>query len=162
MEDFNFISYFEDMANNLKTVANFFRASNIRELEEFLANTRSAEGISLVVLDNSSGSLDDASMSDNLLDREFYTFFLLGYVDNNDMEARQGHIQLCKNILRSILSKMFKDRINYISGMENIRRSSINYDTVGPIASSNHGLMIHFSIDVPTGIKYNPEDWINP
>ncbi len=43
--------------------------------------------------------------------------------------------------------------------MQNLERSSISYDTIGPIGNQCHGIMVHFTIKNFPDIVYSPGDW---
>jgi len=167
MAEFDFVPYMQEVATTLLALQHtedkpcFSKVSSLPGLEEYLNAIRKNTGFQLVVIDNKTGRLNDQSNSDNLFDRQVYTFFIFRYVQNNDFEYRKTTLQEAKKIYRSILSKMFNERMRYENGLEHLERSSINYDTIGPIGNSCHGLMVHFTIKDFPDFALDSEEWID-
>jgi hypothetical protein len=165
MATFDFITYFRNVATTLKDILHsadnqrFHRISSLPEMEEFLANSRSNSGYHLIVLDKPSGRLDDSSNSDNLIDRKFYTFYILKNVANADYDEAETIRQQCLTSARKIMSKMFLDKRNSANSLLDLDRSSIYYDTIGPIAHGYMGIMCSFSLYNSAGIIYDSDDW---
>ncbi len=165
MATFDFIPYFRNVATSLKEILHtannkkFHRVSALDEMEEFLANSRSNNGFNLIVQDKISGRLDDGSASDNLIDRRFFTFYILKKVENANYDEAETIRKESQVIARKIMSKLFIDKRNRESGLLNLDRSSFYYDTIGPIAHGYFGIMCSFSLYNPAGIIYNSDDW---
>ncbi len=165
MATFDFIPYFKTIAETLKEIQStatdnhFHRISAFGEMEEFLANSRNITGVQLVVLNKPSGRLDDSSASDNLLDRQFYTYYVLQKVEHGNFNEAQQVRDYCNLIARKIMSKMFIDKRNVANGLLNLDRSSFYYDAIGPVAHGYFGIMCSFSLYNPAGIAYNSDDW---
>ena len=51
------------------------------------------------------------------------------------------------------------DKRNNENGLLDLDRSSIYYDTIGPIGQNYYGIMVSFSLISMPGIKYNADDW---
>lgn len=164
--NFNFSEYMLNIATTLKALSHsdtnpcFSKVSSLPKLEEFLGNIRSNKGLQLVIVDTHTGRFDDSSKSDNLLDHQLYTFFLFRNVTINDHAERQQTLIEITAILHSILSKFMKDRKEYNLGLEHLKRSSINYDTIGPIGNNCHGLMVHFTINSFPDLTFDAEKWL--
>lgn len=167
MTTFNFIDYMLDIAVRLKelqhteTDKHFSRVSSIVGLEEYLSNMSFNTGWQLVVVDTRSGRFDDGSYSDNLMDNQLYTFYLVKSIDTNDFDAREDLIKDCEAIVRKILSKMFYDKRERLNGLLDLQRSSISYDTIGPIGNECHGLMVFFTVLDASDISYSATDWLD-
>ena len=88
MARFDFITYMREIAVNLKELQHtdddkhFHRVGSLAGMEELLANSNTISGYQLIVKTSQSGRMDDASLSDNLLDRRFFTFYLLKSVEH--------------------------------------------------------------------------------
>ncbi len=162
---FDFSTYFLECATNLKDIKHttntprFHRVETLQTMDEFLAQGKNLSGMNLVVLDKISGRLDDSSKSDNLIDRRFFTFFLLKLADHGNYNLIEQVKQDCNTSGRKIMSKMFKDKNESINGLKDLNKSSIYYDTVGPISHGYYGVMVTFSLYNPAGIIYNENDW---
>ena len=163
---FDYITYIQEIAANLKLLQNtddsdnFSKASSLPKMEEYLSEINSRAGFQLMILDSIAGKYQD-DKSDNFLDRTIYTFFIFKYVELNNFIQRTSVISVCKTILHQILSKFFLDRMNYENNMEFLQRSSINYDTIGPIGNNCHGIMVHFAMLNAPEISYDSNEWLN-
>ncbi len=166
MTPFNFVPYFRTLAVNLKELQHtdadkhFHRISSLPEMEEFLSSLSNLQGFQLIVLNKPSGRLDDASVSDNLLDRQFYTYYILKVATHGDYDEAEQARADCNAVARKIMSKMFIDKRNVVNGLLNLDRSSFYYDAIGPIAHGYIGFMCSFTLYNPAGIAYNEDDWL--
>ncbi|MBC8488858.1 MAG: hypothetical protein H8D45_22780 [Bacteroidetes bacterium] len=168
MAEFKFTEYMLEIAEALKEILHtagdkhFSRISSLPALEEYLQNMTFNSGWQILVVDNRTGRYDDSSKSDNLLDRQLYSFYLVKSIKLNDFDAREQLIRDAEIVLKKILSKYFYDKRSCLNGLRDLQRNSITYDTIGPIGNECHGLMVHFSIIEPPGIIYNEDDWSWP
>ena len=166
MTDFDYSEYMLDVAKNsrllLHSVSNpcFSKVTSLPGLEEYLAGIRENLGLQLVIVDNHTGRFNDSSNSDNLFDRQVYTFFIFRYVKPNDFADRNRALISAKTLLNQILSKFFNDRIYSLYGLQHLERSSINYDTIGPVGNHCHGLMVHFTIKEFPSIVFDYDEWL--
>ena len=167
MSTFDFIPYMRTLATNLKelrhttTDTHFTRIMSLAEMEEFLASSRSLTGAQLVVLDKPSGRLDDSSQSDNLIDRRFFTYYVLKKVANADYDEAETVKKAAESIARKIMSRMFRDKRANTNGLLDLQRSSFYYDAIGPIAHGYFGVMVSFSIYNSARIVYTANDWLD-
>jgi hypothetical protein len=167
MANFNFTEYMLDIAVRLIELQHsdddkhYSRVSSLPGMEEYLSNMTFNSGWQLIVVDNRTGQFDDGSFSDNLIDRQLYSFYLVKSVETNDFDAREELIKEAETILKKILSKFFYDKRNSLYGLLDLQRSSITYDTIGPIGNDCHGLMVHFTLLNASDIAYSENDWIS-
>ncbi len=139
----------------------FSRIGSIEEMEEFLAQSRTILGAHMLVLDKHSGSLDDTSNSDNLLDRSFYTFFILKGAKHGDFDSYEIARKQSLEISKQIMSQLIKWKRESTNGLNDLDLSSIHYDSIGPLGTGYLGTMVTFSLYNPAGIIYNEADWNN-
>ena len=170
---FDIISYMEDVARRLKSIghdpenkkSHFFKCSGITALEELMEKLTHAEYPALCVVDNPEGRLIDQTSS-NLLDNQYYYFFVIDKAKINDANDRKATIDRCKVIYKKILSKMFRDqlaeqreRLQGGTGLRNLNRGDISYKAIGPLGDSCYGMWASFTLLNTTGIVYNEDDW---
>lgn len=169
---YDYVDYMENVAVKLKELRHtddskkFYRISNITFLEELLQNLTD-NGIKdyiLIVEDNMEGRFDDNS-ANALSDDQYYSFYIAKNIELNNFDDRQAAIKQCMVIIKKIYSKMFRDRANdnkgalNQTGLRNLDRSKISYQTVGPFAENFHGIMTSFIVSPSAGIKYDENDW---
>ena len=163
---FNSVTYFKAIAISLKDLLHteedkhFHRISALSELEEFIANSRTISGYQLLVLDKYNGKLDDSSISDNLLDRNFHTFYILKKAASGNFSDIETVNAGCLAVSKKIISQMFKDKWDCINELKDLQRSSFTYSSIGPLAHGCYGIMVSFSSLNTAGIIYNANDWL--
>ena len=165
MADFNFNTYMEWVATKLKELSHtasdphFSRCTSLAGLEELASNFKNSSGVQLVIEDSPSGTMDDSSQSDNLIDRKFYVFYILKAIPFHDHDARETAVQLATTIMKKILSKMFKDKRDCALGLMDLDRTSINYDVVDYVGNNCSGLMVRFTLLEASDIAFDVDDW---
>ena len=169
---FKIVDYMLDCATRLKSIGHtqydprFFRCSSIANLEELL-HTGMAGSPCVVVTDSPEGRLEDAD-SDNVQDRQYYSFAVFAHVDAGDFSKREGAIQLTKAVAFKILGKMKRDKKGENScsfgifrvGLRNLEIGSVSYTTVGPFGDNFWGTDVSFTILNKPDLLYNAEDWL--
>jgi hypothetical protein len=164
MGEFDFISYFRDIAESLKEIQHtelekhFSRASSIADLGEFLANMSNSKGYQLIVIDNLAGRFLDRS-SDNLLIQPYFSFYLVKQVPREDFDKKEEYIAACMAVCKKILSKLFYDKRNTANGLTNLDRDSISYNQAGPFGHNWYGLNFNFTILDDPEITFSETDW---
>jgi hypothetical protein len=167
MAKFDFLTYMKQVAENLielqhsENDRHFHRIESLGGLEELLQNLNFISGYQMLVIDRSSISLDDTSRSDNLIDRAFYTFFILKHAGLNNFDEIEQVKKGCRTTAEKILSKMFYDKRLSRNGLLNLDRSSVFYDTHGPIGNNFFGIMCTFAVADASDIAFNQNDWIS-
>lgn len=167
MTKFNLTDYLLDVSEKLielqhtENDKHYSRVSSVVGLEEYLSNMTFNTGWQLIAVDTRSGRFDDGSYSDNLIDSQLYSFYLVKALEHHNFDARQQLIKDCEVIVKKILSKMFYDKREGLNGLLDLQRGSISYDTIGPIGNNCHGLMVFFTVLDATDIAYNANDWLD-
>lgn len=168
---FNFISYMRNLAERLKDIGHnnssthFYRMSGIASLEEVLAKMTHGQFPAIVVEDSLEGRLIDQD-SDNVLDREYYVFYIFDRVEFLNHDEREATKRKLRTISRKIKSRILRDQrtdfnlaTNY--GLRNLERGSIGYRNVGPVGDNLIGLAVSFTILENPNLEYDPDDWLD-
>lgn len=166
---FDYVAYMRTLAQKNKLLLHtaekpaFYRVSSITGLEELITSGSFGKNRCLIVLDAREGRFVDND-SDNLLDDQYYTFFVLEHADALDPNKRSTALRFSMIVAKQLLSKMFKDKREAQQGKEpkwlmNLDKASIYYKEIGPIGDNFWGYMYSFSLLEPPGIQYNENDW---
>lgn len=166
---FDFITYMRFLATSLKdiqhseTSTHFYRMSGIASLEEILSKMTYGQFPAIVVEDSLEGRLVDQD-SDNILDREYYVFYIFDRVEFLNHDEREATKRKLRTISRKIKSRMLRDQrtdfnlaTNY--GLKNLERSSIGYRNVGPVGDNLIGIAVSFTMLENPNLTYNASDW---
>ena len=174
MQKFDYVSYMEMLATQLKELQHvpdqnrhFFKTASLVSLDELLQGLNQAEFPALCIVDSPEGKFTDRDSS-NLLDLQYYYFFVLVKADIDDAGSRNTAISRSSDIAKKILSKMFRDKQNEYRniwaepcyGLAHLNRDSISYRAVGPIADNCYGLWCSFTVLTNTEIKFDASDWV--
>jgi len=170
--NYNHLQYFENISRMLKTIGHtdnqphFFKASTIGQLEGLITSLSIAQYPALVVFDKKDGRLLDRD-SDNLVDLQYYQVMILAPADGLNSDSRQVVMDNCFSIFRSILSKMTMDKITdsrmpvtrELTGLRNLNRNEIVYNSLGPVFDNLHGIEFSFTIGNPINTAFKPGEW---
>lgn len=165
----DFIAYMRNVAVRLKDIAHtddqcrFYRMSGIASLEEVLAKMTHGRFPAIVVEDSFEGRLIDQDSS-NILDREYYVFYIFDRVEFLNHDAREETKRKLRTISRKITSRMLRDHLSDYNlttthGLKNLEVSSIGYRNVGPVGDNLIGLAVSLTLLENPGLEYDPEDW---
>jgi len=176
--DYDHVIYMRDeIATKLQSIQHvegdesrrhFFRVSSIANMEEVIQYLTDMEGYALIVEDMLMGRFIDND-SNNLLNNKSNVFMLVKQADLADADSRATAISDCEAECMKIFSKMFRDKIidykpqqGVKTGLRNLDRNSIYYQTVGPLGDNFHGLMYTYNVMPPLADKvvYNEADWL--
>lgn len=163
---FNPDRYFKDVADRLKDIAessagnHYTKAESLVKMEGFLAEMQYAQGYQLVLMDSFRAQIVD-NKSDNILQKRFFTYFLLKCVPDGTFSGKHTAIADCKKVVDRITAKMLNDKRNYLNLMERLDVASITITQVGPIGSNWYGINVSFfMLDDPGYIVYDSDNWI--
>jgi hypothetical protein len=173
---YNHVTYMRAIATKLKRIQHvegddsqkhFFRVSSLANMEELIQNLTGVSGYALVVEDMRMGRFIDND-SENLLDNQSRVFMLIKQVNNADAASRENAIKDCETECMKIFAKMFVDRRNDYkfslkTGLRNLDRNSIYYQTVGPLGDNMHGMMYTFNImpALNSELVYDENEWLS-
>lgn len=173
MTEFNYVDYMQMLATANKLLhhdpegeKHFYRVSGLINLDELLQGLNAAAFPALFVVDSPEGRLVDRDSS-NLLDTQYFYFFVLQKADIDDAASRETAISDSKTIIKQLLSRMFRDKtaeqrnplVVPAYGIKNLNRDSISYKTVGPIGDSCYGMWCSFTLINYAGISYSAAEW---
>jgi len=163
---YNHIEYMEAIATILKDIAHtsdelrFFKSTSLASMDGLLAHIGVAKLPALIAEDQSdSGFIDNTS--NNILDRAFYSFYVLYPASPGDdskiFEARDN----AKATAKKIISKMRKDAAEWNYGLKDLEVSSFRFMGIGPLGDCGYGVMVSFTIIEDSDTDYNDDDWIS-
>ena len=175
MTEFNYADYMQMLATANKLLKHdpegekhFYKVSSLINLDELLQGLNQAEFPALCLVDSPEGRLTDRDSS-NLLDVQYFYFFVIDKAEMDDAASRKLAIDGSRTIIKQLLSRMFRDKVKEQQnslltpayGIRNLNRDSISYKAVGPIADNCFGLWASFTLPESSDIKYNADDWEN-
>ncbi len=166
---FDFISYMRQVATKLKAIRHsatetrFYRMSGIASLEEVLAKMTHGMFPAIVVEDSLEGRLVD-NVSNNILDRQYYVFYIFDRVEFLNHDDREATKRRLRTIARKVMSKLLKDhlsddRLQTQIGLMNLEPASFTYRNIGPVGDNLIGLAVSFTLLENPLLKYDAEDW---
>ena len=173
MTEFNYADYMQLLATANKLLKHdpegekhFYKVSSLINLDELLQGLNNAEFPALCLVDSPEGRLVDRDSS-NLLDTQYFYFFVLQKADIDDASSRKAAIDHSKLIIKQLLSRMFRDKaaeqrnpmVVPCYGIKNLNRDSVSYKTVGPVADNCYGMWCSFTLTNYAGINYDASNW---
>lgn len=173
-ELFNFRSYMLNIATSLKDIGHteakpkFFRGRNARTVDEMLGKDPYAGTSScLNILDRRDGKY--VHTPNSLADQQVYTFMVTSNVhDITDDDEYDTVIDESMLVCKKIIAKIIKDadadgQLPHASGtgLRDLDKNSISYQTIGPLGRSHYGTMVTFSlVQYPKVMQqYDESDW---
>lgn len=170
---FDAVEYFRDVATRLKEIQHteakrhFFRGLSMSRPSELEKSLSVACYPALVLIDRKDGRLTDRD-SNNLLNKQLYSFMILKPASEQDPAAIETAVNDCQAIFKKIMSKMTRDKMadsrvdinNELTGLRNLERGDIAYQQVGPLLDNLYGLYVTFSIMDPLKAVYSEGDWL--
>ena len=168
---FNCISYMRNIAVNLKSIAHseeeqhFYRMSGIASLEEVLSSLTHGKFPAIVAEDSLEGSITDQD-SNNILDRQYYIFYVFDRVEFLNHDQREASKRNLRSIVQLIISRMLRDHLSDLSritsfGLANMEPASISYRAIGPFADNLIGLAVSFTILANPHICFDASKWLD-
>ena len=132
---FNLYEYLCSVKQKL-SVNDIYRISGIRELEEFLQNTRNVKYPAILVEDTNDGYLD---LTQGSCSNGYYSFWVIQQAKVNDSDSRINAKKISMDLALNILRKMIDDSKDFDSPVYGFDRSRIDYSQVGPIGDNCYG-----------------------
>jgi hypothetical protein len=173
---FDFITYMRDVATRHvliqhveddETERHFFRVSSLSNMDELLQCISTAKFPAIIAEDFRMGRYIDND-SENLMDQQNHTFMVIAPVSIENADDREAVIKSTELIAKNIFSKMFRDKRNdhkltEKTGLRNLDRASIYYQTVGPLGDNCFGIMISFNMlqQLAKEVVYDDGDWLS-
>lgn len=161
---YSHITYMEAIAKNLKEIGHnansrrFYRVSSIVALDELAQKTRTIRGPLLVAEDTRQGRYLDGT-SDNVVDRQSYSYMLLDLAAQDKIDRRMQVVSQMASLQGKIAGLMFRHKTLGQHGLRDLEMGSFAYQSVGPLLDGLNGLLVSFTILNGTTAKYNASDW---
>lgn len=158
---FNFISYIADLTsqNRLTREKSFIHTtcSGINYLEGMLEQYQSAANI---ICTSDVCSESTFQQSGGWFKRRVYTIFILMRYDYNDMTDYNDKISTCREILRQYQSRILRDSEALATRLLYIHTDDMRANELGStFLNGCTGLYFMLSMDEPTTLQYNPDEW---
>jgi hypothetical protein len=160
---FNAIDYLKNIAetNKLAKSNNFTigECSGIEGLEPIMQNFRKAANY--IMFDD---TIDGSFISNKVgwFNRRTYTVFIFAMYREDDMNDRNKKLNVCREIFRQFLSRIIADREDYEYDLVYMRTENIQYRELNSYNFSGvTGVYFMLSVDEPTDLDLNNEEWAN-
>jgi len=159
--NFDFAAYVEGMtgANRLAQEKGFTfcTCSGLSYLEELLQNYQGVSNFVAV-----SDLCDESTMQvgGGWMKRRLFTVFILARTPYGDMKAHKKAMALCRELYRQMLSRLLQDEADlkndliYLN-LQDVRSSELG----GSFLNGCTGLYFMLTMDEPTDISFNEEEW---
>lgn len=158
---YDHFTYFEKIAKAIPEIGakKFLKASTPRELEGLLNSNSGLSKFILVACCEDESKLLDAENEAVFQDNKF-EFMILHPTTQDNHKTIFTAFESCKNICNRIISRLFYDSKNGRDiPIQALLPNQIQFDNVGPIASTWYGVIVAFTLREPYYYKYNPKDW---
>jgi hypothetical protein len=94
------------------------------------------------------------------MEKRVYTVFILKKIHFENMDDQDAAIKECRTIYRQILKKLIRDRRFLEDDMTYLRLDNIPFHEIpGYFLSGCTGLYFSISVDVPTELCYDGDEW---
>jgi hypothetical protein len=165
----DFPIYLESLAAKSKFINHssnskaFFKASHPALLDEIIHNMGASFQKAVIAFTNQEGRFE-YNHSDNIIDRNHYSFAIIGrskIADYNDAEKIKEE---CRLIGKKFMAHLRKDAKLEAKGetgigLRYIDWGSVHHMAIGPIADNCYGVHWSFTIQESVELSYNSEDW---
>jgi hypothetical protein len=163
MANFDAYNYFEEICEKNKITSagkyKFCRVTGISYMEEVIQKFKS-ESSYFCIDDTEDGNLIQVS-GGGFMERRQYTVFLLKKYPFNNMIAQHEALNECRQIYRQIVKKLIRDKVFLENEMTYLKLERIPfYEIPGYFISGCTGLYFMITIDIPTELCYDGNEWI--
>ena len=155
----NAVTYFATLASSLKLTKakyKFCRVTGLNYLEDLLAGMNSSDAFFAV--DDS----DDGMTIRNgggYFNRRAIVVYILKKYKFGDQSARETVLNETREIRRQLITRLLKDS-GTVDGLTFLDKSRIPYHEVpGYFAAGTAGIYFIITIDEPTDLVYNGDEW---
>lgn len=169
---FNFLQYIEQLSRSHHKILHdnpdnrFYRFSSIRSMEEVFARLLSAKTPAVAVADSIEGRLLDMR-SDNITERNVYSFYLLGRTQHLDSNLRQQQMELLSGIKNDFFARIIKDHRTDFNretsfGLSYLDIASMGYRTITGLPDNIIALVCSFALEHPFVTNISELVWTLP
>ena len=154
--------YFEKICQTNKLLIegkyHFCRVTGISYMEEVIQKFQ-REKAYFCIDDTEDGTIISNS-GNGYFERRQYTVFILKKYSFNNMDEQHAALEECRRICRQIVKKLIFDRSVLANEMTYLHVDRIPfYEVPGYFISGCTGLYFMVTVDIPTELCYEPEDW---
>lgn len=158
---YDFNTYLRRIAseNRLAAQAGFLpcRCSGLNYLEELLQNFRGEKAF-VAVSDVTDGNT--TQRGGGWMKTRVFTIFILHRYRFGDMGDYERAMNLCREVMRQLHSRMIHDAAQYSDDLMQLSLRDIrSRELGGTFLNGCTGLYFMVSMDEPTDLCYNPDEW---
>jgi hypothetical protein len=136
----------------------YCRVTGISHMEEAIQNFKKEKAYFCV--DATEDGHTYRAAGGGFMERRMYTVFIIKKIRFEDMDEQDAAIKECRMIYRQILKKLILDRRFLEEDMTYLRLDSIPFHEIpGYFLSGCTGLYFSISVDVPTELCYDGDEW---
>lgn len=162
-EPFDALSYFEMLASSNKL------AKENKFVSSFCSGPESIQGVmeqfrktsNFIMIDDTTDS-NTISNKVGWFTKNVYTVFVLAGYKYDDMKDRQVKMELCRKIFRQFMSRMIKDKSDYVydDKLEYLNLDNVYSKELGRYSMNGvTGLYFMIGNDEPTELEYDDTEW---
>ena len=160
---FDAYKYFEKIWKTNKITAaggyKFCKVSGMSYMENVIQNFRK-ETAYFCVDETEDGNIMQQGNGSGYMERRQYTIFLLKKFGINKMDDQHEALQECRNIYRQIVKKLIRDKRFLEEQMTYVHLDRIPfYEIPGYFISGCTGLYFMITIDIPTNLCFDGNEW---
>ncbi len=165
----NFTQYMRTLAEKSTYIQHsesdkrFYRMSGLKSFEEVLTNLLRAKTPAVAVDDSLEGKLYYNNF-DNLLNRQYFSFFVLGKASLLNHDQREETLQQLKDISLAFSLKIIADsktdfaqKTNF--GLRLVDPSSFSYRTINNLPEGIIAIAVSFVLDSPLNAVIDQNVW---
>ena len=154
--------YFENICNtNKKTISGnykFCKVTGISYMEEVIQKFQKEKAY--FCIDDTEDGTIISNGGGGYFERRQYTVFLLKKYAFNNMDEQHAALEECRQIYRQIVKKLLFDRRQLVNEMTYLNVDRIPfYEVPGYFISGCSGLYFMLTVDIPTDLCYEPNEW---
>jgi hypothetical protein len=154
-------SYFEEICRSNKIAAageyRFCRVTGISNMEEVIQHFTAAKAY-FCIDDTEDGNL--LHVENGPVERRQYTVFLLKKFPYGNMEKQHAALNECRQIYRQTVKRLLRDRHRLANEMTYLHMERIPfYEIPGYFISGCTGLYFMITVDIPTELCYDSDEW---
>jgi hypothetical protein len=159
---FNAHQYFENLHSKNKVLQaghyRYCKITGMGNMEEVIQNFRKERAYFCVDATEDGHTLQAAG--GGFMERRLYSVYILKKIKFEDMTQQDAAIRECRQIYRSILKKLIRDRCFLEDEMTYLHLDRIPFHEIPGYAFSGcTGLFFTVTVDIPTDLCYDSDEW---
>ena len=155
----NYISYFQQLANEHKEIKNFY----IMDINEPLMAMRGEMQYPALILNSLAGSLKAPNL-DNTLDQIKGGFLIVGQLEQlDDFPGEMLLLEQMKQIGSDIIARMLHDMLKCeeraVKAIPGFDINSVQYHMIDQVFENGFGFLFNFNISTTIDLQYDADKW---